>query len=119
MYFLEVFMTKENVNQLLMSLNGKIPEDKTILLKQKLEECDDSVMSTICAMNLYNPTHILLFSIFLGGFGVDRFMIGDTGLGIAKLLLGWVTCGIWPLVDIFVSYKRAKEKNAMKIFNVL
>ena len=30
-------MTKENVNQLLMSLSGKIPEDKTILLKQKLE----------------------------------------------------------------------------------
>ncbi|MDE6967921.1 MAG: TM2 domain-containing protein [Clostridia bacterium] len=112
-------MTNENINQLMMNLNGKIPEDKALFLRQKLETADDSVMSNICAMNLYNPTHILLFSIFLGGFGVDRFMIGDTGIGIAKLLLGWLTCGIWPLVDIFISYKRAKEKNIQKIMQIV
>ena len=112
-------MTKENVTQLMMNLNGKIPEDKAILLKQKLETADDSLVNNIAAMNLHNPTHILLFSIFLGGFGVDRFMIGDTGVGIAKLIFGWVTCGIWPLVDIFITYKRAKEKNAEKIFSIL
>ena len=34
-------MTKENVNQLMMSLSGKIPEEKAILLKQKLENARD------------------------------------------------------------------------------
>ena len=41
----------------------------------------------------------LLLSIFLGGLGVDRFYLGYTGIGIAKLLtLGG--CGIWSLIDL-------------------
>lgn len=43
----------------------------------------------------------LLLSIFLGGLGIDRFYLGYTGLGIAKLLtLGG--CGIWHLIDLIL-----------------
>ncbi|MCV7195420.1 hypothetical protein BST12_06575 [Mycobacterium angelicum] len=35
--------------------------------------------------------------------GIGRIYIGETGLGIAQLLVGWVTCGlgaiIWGIID--------------------
>jgi TM2 domain-containing membrane protein YozV len=43
----------------------------------------------------------LLLSIFAGSLGIDRFYLGYTGLGIAKLLTCG-GCGIWGLIDIIM-----------------
>ena len=40
-----------------------------------------------------------ILGFFLGGLGIDRFYLGNIGMGVAKLLVGWLTLGIWPLVD--------------------
>lgn len=54
----------------------------------------------------------LLLSFFLGGFGVDRFYLGHTGLGVAKLLLSWATLGIWWLIDfILVAARKVRSDN--------
>lgn len=45
---------------------------------------------------------LFLLSVFAGTLGLDRFYLGQTGLGIAKLL----TCGgfgIWAMVDMIMA----------------
>lgn len=47
----------------------------------------------------------VLLSWFLGVFGVDRFYLGYTGLGVAKLLT-FGGCGIWALIDLILMLLR-------------
>jgi TM2 domain-containing membrane protein YozV len=68
--------------------------------------------------NLKDPTTMLIISIVGGHFGIDRFLIGDTGLGIAKLL----TCGglgIWTVVDWFLIMARTRDLNLERVQRAL
>lgn len=44
---------------------------------------------------------VLLMSIFFGGLGIDRFIMGQVGLGILKLITGG-GFGIWWLIDVIL-----------------
>lgn len=86
-------------------------------IKEKLTALDDSKWMAVQALNLKDPTTILIISILAGNLGIDRFMIGDTGLGIAKLL----TCGglgIWAIVDWFLIMGRTREVNAERLMRL-
>jgi len=53
---------------------------------------------------------IFLGTFLFGYFGVDRFMRGQIGLGILKLLIDWA--GIWAIVDFIIAiskYSNYKE----------
>lgn len=53
----------------------------------------------------------LLFSIFLGYLGIDRFYMGQVGMGIGKLLTGG-GCGVWWLIDIILIATRSSNDAA-------
>lgn len=107
-------MEKEKINQFIM-INGKFfPEMMIGEVKQKLESLDESKETMLMSTEWKNPTVAFLFAFFLGNLGVDRFWLGQTGLGVVKLL----TCGaagIWSLIDLFTVMGRAKTYNYNKL----
>ena len=108
-------MTNEKIAAIISQVGSQIGETDRLTLRSVLASADDSKYPLIMSVRLKSPTTTLLLSIFLGGLGADRFYIGDTGVGVCKLLFGWLTLGIWPFVDIFVSYKKAKQINMRNI----
>lgn len=110
-------MDSNKVNHLVLYFKDKVSDMGTPMLMNALKDADDSLYDRLILTNVKSPTTTIILSVFVGVFGVDRFYIGDIGLGVAKLILGWATCGIWPLIDIFFSYKSCKEKNLTSIMN--
>jgi TM2 domain-containing membrane protein YozV len=107
-------MDANKVDMFLMA-NGKYFESVQIpQIKDQLLKLDESKWTIIQSLDFKNPTTVLIVSILVGYLGIDRFMIGDTGLGIGKLL----TCGglyIWTIVDWFLIQEATKRKNLEKL----
>lgn len=106
-------MEKEKIEQFIM-INGKnFPEMMISEIKSKLENLDPDKESTLLATEWKSPTTAFILAFFLGGWGVDRFWLGQTGLGIAKILTCG-GCGIWCIIDWFTAAGRAKTANFNK-----
>ena len=100
---------------LLLSTYGKdFPEERFADVKTILENMSEDKQAALAMAGFKDPTISLIISLLGGAFGVDRFYIGDTGLGIAKLL----TCGglgIWSIIDWFLIMGAVREKNFQKL----
>lgn len=94
-----------------MMMNGKYFESHQLYnIRNILIELDESKWSSISSIQYKDPTNMLVISLLGGMLGIDRFIIGDTGMGIGKLL----TCGgfyIWAIVDLFLIMGATREKN--------
>ncbi|MBE6766617.1 MAG: TM2 domain-containing protein [Ruminococcaceae bacterium] len=111
-------MDQQKVDLFIMTNKDYLPEEKILYVKEKLQSLPEEKLSLISTISFKNPTTILLVSIFLGSLGIDRFMVGDTGMGVLKLLTGGV-CGILTLVDWFTISKATKEKNFTKLITLM
>lgn len=111
-------MDSSKIDMYLMTNAKFFDGNKVALIRERLVALDESRFAQLHAVNLKDPTTILIVSILAGGLGIDRFMIGDTGLGIAKLL----TCGglgIWTIVDWFMIQSRTREVNFERLLQVV
>lgn len=102
-------MDINQANQLLAIYGNRLPFISIDMARNKLLNMDYQV-ATIRMAQFKDPTLSLILSILVGSLGIDRFYIGDVGLGVGKLL----TCGgiyIWWLVDLFMIQEATKNKN--------
>ena len=107
-------MDAQKVDMFIMA-NGKFFEGHHLgQIRERLILIDDSKWPAIQMLQFKDPTTSLIVSILAGNLGIDRFLIGDTGMGVGKLL----TCGglgIWAIVDWFLIMGATREKNLLKL----
>jgi len=111
-------MDQNKVDMYVMTNQKYFPPEKIMYLKEKLAAMDESKFAMVSTVELKDPTTLLIISLFLGGLGVDRFMLGDTGMGILKLLTGGC-CGILTIIDWFTVMNRTKELNFNNLMTIL
>ena len=112
-------MIDQNKLDMYFMANSKyFPEEKIMYLRDKFSMMDYARFSLVSTLEMKDPTTLLLISIFLGTLGIDRFMLGETGMGILKLLTGGC-CGILTIIDWFTISKKTKEYNFNKLMGML
>lgn len=111
-------MDQNKVDMFIMT-NGKYFEGFQVAqIRERMLQIDDAKWSYIQTLQFKDPTLSLIISILGGNLGIDRFYIGDTGLGVGKLL----TCGglgIWAIIDWFLIMDATREKNMLKLQQAL
>lgn len=111
-------MDKNKLDMWMMTNSKYFPEEKMPYIRDRMATLPEERANYLYAINLKDPTTNIIVSVFGGSLGIDRFMVGDTGLGVAKLLtLGG--CGVWTIVDWFLIGNRTKEVNFNSLMTII
>lgn len=110
-------MDMQRVDSYIMSNARMFDSAQLPVVRDKLLSLDESKFALVMAADLKDPTISLVLSLILGSLGVDRFYIGDIGLGVLKLLTCGV-CGIMTIVDYFLIMSKTREKNFNAIMSI-
>ena len=135
-------MTPNRVTVGLEKYAKKIPSDKVYSLKDLMQNATDECYDEFMFIHLKSRLKVVLFSILLGAFGVDRFYVEENGAGVGKIIfqviVSLVAClagahvilaiiyiilllilMIWRIADIFSTYKSVKEINYARLSSFL
>lgn len=111
-------MEQSKIDMFIMSNNGKFTPQQFSVIREKLATLPDEKAVIVMSNQYYDSTTMLILSIILGSYGVDRFLLGDIGLGVLKLLTCG-GCGIWTIVDWFSVKQRTYDSNFKKFNETL
>lgn len=81
----------------------RVYKDGDSVIVKREEAPATNLISTDGDRRTINKIVYIVITFFLGGLGIHRFMRGQIGLGIVMLLFGWLTFGIWWLIDFIIS----------------
>lgn len=136
-----------DTNLILEEVKKKLPKGKMgnaalAEIKNRLDSLSDKGRSDaflkIQEANLKTPIIVDIFNFCFGTLGVGRFMIGDIGIGIARLALLLIWCAVsslndgseemkviditfgvfvwgWWLVDLVLVLKKVRMQNLRKV----
>ncbi|MDE6472598.1 MAG: TM2 domain-containing protein [Clostridia bacterium] len=107
-------MDQQRIANFMNAYGKRFPADKRAYIEDAMRNCPDEKYNLLATINFKNPTTVTVVSIFFGYLGIDRFMLGQAGLGVLKLLTGGFL-GIWAFIDWFLVGKKAKEWNYQEI----
>jgi len=93
-----------------MSNSKNFKSEQIPYVKARLEQLEDDKLLLLSSADFKNPTTMLIISLLVGGLGVDRFMLGETGMGVLKLLTGGCF-GILTIIDWCTIMNKTREKN--------
>lgn len=108
-------MTQEKIQMFMMGNQKNFDATQVPAITEKLKSLDDEKLMIVSSANYKDPTTMLIVSLFLGGLGIDRFMLGDTGMGVLKLLTGGCF-GILTIIDWFSITEKTRQFN-FNLFN--
>ena len=111
-------MDAQKVDAFMMANNKFFNDYQMMTIRELLLRMDDSKWPMIQMLQFKDPTISMIISLIGGSLGIDRFFIGDTGLGVGKLL----TCGglgIWSIVDWFLIMGATRDKNFQKLQSLI
>jgi TM2 domain-containing membrane protein YozV len=107
-------MESNQIDMFIITKGKYFRSEHLMEIRNRLQSLDDSKKILLQTLQFHDPTIILVVSLLVGALGIDRFMIGDIGLGVLKL----ITCGglgIWAIVDWFLIMGLTKDKNMEKL----
>lgn len=111
-------MDQNKLDMYIMTNAKYFPAEKIVYLKDKLRTVDEEKFTLVSTIDMKDPTIMLIISLFLGTLGVDRFMLGETGMGVLKLLTCG-GCGILTIIDWFMIIGKTKEYNFNKLMALI
>lgn len=106
-------MEQSKIDMFVMANRDSFAMHHWSVIKDKMASLPDEKFAMISGASYQNATTVFIISIIFGELGVDRFMIGDIGLGILKLITAG-GCGIWWIIDLFLIKNKTFENNFAK-----
>ena len=94
------------------------PKNKIEDLKEQLRRLDKEGLESIAKAALTKPGFMLFLSVFFGMYGVDRFILGQTGMGFLKFFT-FGLFGVLTVFDWFTITKKTQERNYKIIIDMI
>lgn len=112
------------INMFLMINQKYFKVSDAAMVRVYLEKLSTEQIQMMMNLNFINPTTNTIISVLVGELGIDRFVLGQVGWGILKLVSQFFVVGvIWDIVDWFrisgLTKKHNMEKFLKQYNNVL